>query len=196
MIKAGLTGSIGMGKSTTAQMFRDAGIPVYDADATVHALYENEAIPLIEAAFPGTTKGGKVDRQILGKQVIGNSEAIKKLEQIVHPLVHEKERAFVEHAIANGEQLILLDIPLLFEVGGEHRVDKIIVVTAPAEVQRKRVLARPGMTQEKFEAILAKQFPDAEKREKADYIIDTSAGLDAAREDVDEIIADLKNISV
>lgn len=191
MIRAGLTGSIGMGKSTTAQMFRDEGIAVYDADATVHQLYEGEATPLIEAAFPNTTSDGKVDRAKLSEYVIGKPENMKKLEAIIHPLVHEKEQAFLKEAETRGDKLVVLDIPLLFETGGKNRVDKIIVVTAPAEVQRERVLARDGMTEEKFEAILARQVPDSEKREKADFVIDTSLGLEGARERVREIIASL-----
>lgn len=191
MIRVGLTGSIGMGKSTTAQMFRDEGIAVYDADATVHQLYEGEATPLIEAAFPNTTKDGKVDRAKLSEYVIGKPENMKKLESIIHPLVHEKEQAFLKKAETRGDKLVVLDIPLLFETGGKKRVDKIIVVTAPASVQRERVLARDGMTEEKFEAILARQVPDSEKREKADFVIDTSLGLEGARERVREIIASL-----
>lgn len=191
MIRAGLTGSIGMGKSTTAQMFRDEGIAVYDADATVHQLYEGEATPLIEAAFPKTTKDGKVDRTKLSEYVIGKPENMKKLESIIHPLVHEKEQAFLKEAETRGDKLVVLDIPLLFETGGKNRVDKIIVVTAPAEVQRQRVLARDGMTEEKFEAILARQVPDSEKREKADFVIDTSEGLEAAKIKVREIIISL-----
>lgn len=196
MIKLGLTGSIGMGKSTTAEMFREAGIPVHDADATVHELYESEAVAPIEAAFPGVVVDGRVDRAKLGNYVIGNSEKMKELEAIVHPLVHRKEAAFLERALKDGAFLVVLDIPLLFEVGGRERVDKILVVTAPPEVQRARVLARPGMTQEKFEAILAKQLPDCEKRAAADFIIDTSKGLVAARQRVQEIIDEIRKISV
>ena len=191
MIKAGLTGSIGMGKSTTAQMFRDEGIAVYDADATVHELYSGEATPLIEAAFPNTTKDRTVDRTKLSEYVIGKPENMKKLEAIIHPLVHKQEQAFLKQAETRGDKLVVLDIPLLFETGGKNRVDKIIVVTAPAEVQRQRVLAREGMTEEKFEAILARQVPDNEKREQADFVIDTSEGLEAARESVREIVASL-----
>ena len=191
MIKAGLTGSIGMGKSTTAQMFRDEGIAVYDADATVHQLYSGEATPLIEAAFPNTTKDGTVDRTKLSEYVIGKPENMKKLEAIIHPLVHKKEQEFLKQAETRGDKLVVLDIPLLFETGGKNRVDKIIVVTAPAEVQRQRVLAREGMTEEKFEAILARQVPDSEKREQANFVIDTSEGLEAAKERVREIVASL-----
>jgi len=184
----GLTGSIGMGKSTTAQMFRDKGVPVHDSDLTVHELYSGEAAPLIERAFPGSTRDGLVDRTLLSPMVVGNANTMKRLEQIVHPLVRQRELAFREKAIANGEPLAILDVPLLFETGGDKRVDGVIVVTAPAEVQRERVLARPEMTVEKFEAILARQTPDADKREKADFVIDTSSGLKAARNSVCEIV--------
>lgn len=191
MIKAGLTGSIGMGKSTTAHMFRDEGIAVYDADATVHELYEGEAVPLVEAAFPNTTSDGKVDRTKLSEYVIGKPENMKKLEAIIHPLVHQKEQEFLKQAQTRGDVLVVLDIPLLFETGGKNRVDKIIVVTAPAEVQRERVMARDGMTEEKFEAILARQVPDSEKRKQADFVIDTSLGLEAAKKQVREIVTSL-----
>lgn len=195
MIKAGLTGSIGMGKSTTADMFREEGIPVYDADVTVHELYEGAAAPLVEAEFPGTTENGKVDRDRLGKAVLGNPDALKRLEQIVHPLVHAKEREFLENAESQGASLVLLDIPLLFETGGENRVDKIIVVSASADEQKRRVLAREGMTEEKFEAILARQVPDSEKRDRADFVIDTGKGMEHAHSQVREIIGELtKNL--
>ena len=191
MIRAGLTGSIGMGKSTTAQMFRDEGIAVYDADLTVHQLYSGAATPLIEEAFPNTTKDGTVDRTKLSEYVIGKPENMKKLEAIIHPLVHKQEQEFLKEAEERGDKLVVLDIPLLFETGGVNRVDKIIVVTAPAAEQRKRVLARDGMTVEKFEAILTKQIPDAHKRKKADFIIDTSLGLENAHAEVRKIIAEL-----
>ncbi|MEO0908796.1 MAG: dephospho-CoA kinase [Pseudomonadota bacterium] len=192
MLKLGLTGSIGMGKSTTADLFRDEGVPVYDADATVHELYRGEAVTLIEEAFPGTTLNGEVDREKLSQYVVGKPKQMKKLEQIVHPLVHAKERAFIEEHRKLGTPVVLLDIPLLFEVGGFDRVDKIIVVSASAEEQRRRVLARPGMTVEKFEAILGKQIPDEDKRKRADFIIDTNHGVDSAREQIREILASLK----
>jgi len=188
VIKAGLTGSIGMGKSTTAQMFRDQGVAVYDADATVHKLYSGEATDLIEAAFPNTTSDGNVDRTKLSKYVIGKPDNMKKLEAIIHPLVHKREQEFLKEAETRDEKLVVLDIPLLFETGGVNRVDKIIVVTAPASIQRERVLARDGMTVEKFEAILARQVPDSEKREKADFVIDTSLGLEQAKQNVHQII--------
>ena len=184
----GLTGSIGMGKSTTAQFFKDVGIPVHDSDATVHMLYESEAVPLIEKAFPGTTNENGVDRGELSKRVVGNDTEMKKLEKIIHPLVRREETRFREKAISDDHKLAILDVPLLFETKGEGRVDGIIVVTAPSEVQRQRVLARDGMTVEKFEAILKRQIPDQIKRSKADFLIDTSKGLNAANADVLEII--------
>lgn len=191
MIILGLTGSIGMGKSTTAQMFRDAGVPVHDSDEAVHRLYAGSAAPLIEARFPGTVVDGVVDRDRLGKQVIGQPEAMRDLEKIIHPLVRADADAFLEASKAAGAAFAVMDIPLLFETKGEGRVDKIAVVSASADVQRERVLARPGMTSEKFEAILARQVPDAEKRARADFIIDTGHGLDVARRDVQAIITHL-----
>lgn len=191
MIVLGLTGSIGMGKSTTAAMFRDAGIPVHDSDEAVHRLYAGPAAPLVEAAFPGTVVDGVVDRVRLSSHVLGNREAIGRLERIVHPLVRADADAFLERNRAAGAPLVVLDIPLLFETGGRDRVDKVVVVTAPAEVQRQRVLARPEMTAEKFEAILARQVPDADKRARADYVIDTGEGLDAARRAVEAVVAEL-----
>ena len=191
MIILGLTGSIGMGKSTTAKMFADAGVPVSDADRMVHALYAGAAVPHIEKAFPGTVSDGVVDRDKLAAAVLGDPARLRELEAIVHPLVRAETDAFVERHRQAGAPLIVLDIPLLFEIGGMGRVDRILVVTAPADVQRERVLSRPGMTEEKFDAILAKQVPDAEKRRRADFVIDTSRGMDAAREDVLRIIAEL-----
>lgn len=188
MIRIGLTGSIGMGKSTTAKMFAAEGVPVHDADATVHALYAGRAAPLIEAAFPGTVVDGKVERTLLSPRVLGNPEAMKKLEAIVHPLVRDEEQRFLARARAAGNQIVLLDIPLLFETGGADRVDAIVVVTADADIQRKRVLDRPGMTEETFEAILSKQMPDVEKRERADFLVDTGKGMDSARHQVKEIL--------
>lgn len=188
MIVLGLTGSIGMGKSTTAKMFVEAGVPVHDSDAAVHRLYAGAAAPLVEAAFPGTTVDGAVDRARLSSAVLGNPSAIKRLEQIVHPLVRADADAFVEDNRGRGSPLVVLDIPLLFETGGRSRVDKVVVVTAPADTQRARVLARPGMTVEKFAAILANQVPDAEKRRQADFIIDTGKGMAAARREVRRII--------
>ena len=194
MIIVGLTGSIGMGKSTTTTMFKDAGIPVYDADAAVHALYApgGAAVAPIEAAFPGVVKDGAVDRGELGARVLGDPAALKMLESIVHPLVGMNRIGFFEDAKAANADIVVLDIPLLFETGGQKNVDAVVVVSAPAELQRERVLARPGMSVEKFEAILAKQTPDAEKRERADFVVDTSRGLDAARDQVTAIIAKLR----
>jgi dephospho-CoA kinase len=191
MIVLGLTGSIGMGKSTTAKMFREAGVPVHDSDETVHRLYAGKAAPLIEEAFPGTVRDGAVDRAQLAAQVLGRPDAMRKLEAIIHPLVRADADAFVARHRAAKAPLVVLDIPLLFETGGRSRVDKVVVVTAPAEVQRERVLARPGMTEEKLAAILASQVPDAEKRRQADFIIDSSQGLESARAEVARIITDL-----
>jgi dephospho-CoA kinase len=191
MIILGLTGSIGMGKSTTAGMFAAQGVPVNDADAVVHELYRGKAMPLVAAAFPDAVVDGVVDRNRLSKAVLGDPAALKRLESIVHPLVREAEAQFIAHHRAAGTPLVVLDIPLLFEVSAQDRVDRIAVVTAPAEVQRERVLARPGMTVQKFEAILAKQVPDAEKRARADFVIDTGQGLEAARQTVARIIGEL-----
>lgn len=191
MIVLGLTGSIGMGKSATARMFAEAGVPVHDSDETVHRLYSGKAAPLVEAAFPGTTQAGVVDRVKLGRQVLADPAALKKLEAIIHPLVRADADAFLARHRAAGSPLAVLDIPLLFETGGRDRVDKVVVVTASPEIQRERVLARPGMSEEKFASILAKQVPDAEKRRQADFIIDTGHGFDAARNSVGAIIAEL-----
>lgn len=188
MIRIGLTGSIGMGKSTTARMFAAEGIPVHDADATVHALYAGRAAPLIEAAFPGTVVDGKVDRTLLSPQVLGKPDAMKKLEAIVHPLVREEEQAFLDRALRDRRRLVMLDIPLLFETGGSDRVDAVVVVTADAAIQRKRVLDRPGMNEDRFEAILAKQMPDAEKRRRAHFLVDTGLGMEPARRQVRAIL--------
>ncbi|TPL94071.1 dephospho-CoA kinase [Mesorhizobium sp. B2-3-12] len=192
MIVLGLTGSIGMGKSTTARMFAEAGVPVHDSDETVHRLYAGKAASLVEAAFPGTTADGSVDRAKLGSRVLGDVAALKKLEAIIHPLVRADADAFLAKHRNAGESIAVLDIPLLFETGGRGRVDKVVVVTAPAEIQRQRVLARPGMSEEKLASILAKQVPDAEKRRLADFVIDTGNGLDAARAAVAAIIAELR----
>jgi dephospho-CoA kinase len=191
MIVLGLTGSIGMGKSTTAQMFVEEGAPVHDSDVTVHRLYSGAAAPLIEAAFPGTVRDGVVDRTILAGKVLGDAAAIKRLEAIIHPLVRAEADAFLKRNRKSGAEVVVLDIPLLFETGGRERVDKVVVVTAPAGIQRERVLARPGMTVEKFEAILARQVPDAQKRHLADFIIDTGNGLEPARQAVRAILAQL-----
>lgn len=183
----GLTGSIGMGKSTTAQMFRDLGIPVYDADAEVHALYRGEAVPVVEALFPGTTQGGMVDRAELSKRVLADKAALARLETAIHPLLRSREQRFLDDARASHASFAILDIPLLFETGGEDRVDGVIVVTAEPQEQLRRVLARPGMTDQKFRAILARQVPDAAKREQADFVIDTGRGMEDARRQVKEI---------
>ncbi|AZO79855.1 MULTISPECIES: dephospho-CoA kinase [unclassified Bosea (in: a-proteobacteria)] len=184
----GLTGSIGMGKSTTSAMFRAAGVPVHDADQAVHDLYAGAAAPQIEAAFPGTTANGIVDRTKLSAAVLGRPEALAQLEAIVHPLVRAAEQAFLVRARRSGATVAVLDIPLLLETGGEGRYDAVVVVTAPAEVQRKRVLGRPGMTEEKLAAILARQMPDAEKRRRAHFLVDTSLGLVAAERQVRSIL--------
>jgi dephospho-CoA kinase len=191
MIVLGLTGSIGMGKSMTAKMFAEAGVPVHDSDEAVHRLYSGEAAPLVEAAFPGTVTDGVVDRAALSSRVVGNPEAIARLERIVHPLVRADADRFVTRHRAAGAPLVVLDIPLLFETDGTGRVDRIAVVSAPPEVQRERVLSRPGMTPAKFEAILARQTPDAEKRRRADFVVDSSRGIEAAREQVHAIIREL-----
>jgi len=189
MIVLGLTGSIGMGKSTTACFFAEEGVPVLDADAVVHDLYEGEAVAPIEAAFPGTTVGGKVDRHKLGERVIGDEDAMRRLEAIVHPLVRKVEARFLAAAEKSGAEVAVLDIPLLFETGGEARCDAVVVVSAPPEVARERVLERPGMTPQKLDAILRKQLPDAEKRARADFVVDTSQGFDFARAQVRAILA-------
>ena len=188
MIRLGLTGSIGMGKSTTAGMFAEAGIAVHDSDAAVHELYAGKAVPMIEAAFPGTVRDGAVDRTALGERVLGDPAALARLEAIVHPLVAEAEAAFVRAARARGDALVVLDIPLLFEVDALDRVDAVLVVSAPERVQRERVLARPGMTEARFEAVRALQVPDRVKRARADFIMDTSLGMDCARAKVADLI--------
>ena len=188
MFVLGLTGSLGMGKSTTARFFAEAGVPVHDADAVVHRLYEGEAVGAIEAAFPGTTAAGKVDRDKLAARVFEDPGALKRLEDIVHPLVRAAEQRLLAEAEARGEGIAVLDIPLLFETGGEARVDAVVVVSAPPQVQRSRVLERPGMTIEKLESILARQMPDAEKRRRADFVVDTSQGFEAARAQVRAIL--------
>jgi dephospho-CoA kinase len=189
MFVLGLTGSLGMGKSATAKMFAEEGIPVHDADAAVHDLYEGAAAPLIETAFPGTTRAGKVDRDKLAQRVLGDSAALEKLETIVHPLVRRAEQAFLDEATRKGARVAVLDIPLLFETGSEGRCDAVVVVSAPPEIQRARAFERPGMTEQKFAAILAKQMPDADKRARADFVVDTSRGFNAARAQVRDILS-------
>jgi dephospho-CoA kinase len=189
MFILGLTGSLGMGKSTTAKFFAEEGVPVHDADAAVHRLYEGEAVPLIESAFPGTTAGGKVDRDKLAKRVLGDAAAIQKLEAIVHPLVRASEQRFLAEAERQGAKVAVLDIPLLFETQGDERCDAVVVVSAPAEMQRQRAFERPGMSEEKFQAMLAKQMPDADKRARADFIVDSGQGFEHARTQVRDILA-------
>lgn len=194
MITVGLTGSIGMGKSTTAAMFAAEGVPVYDADAEVHALYARggAAVEPLEAAFPGVVVDGAVDRAKLSHYVVGKPDELKKLEAIVHPLVGESRVGFFQKAVADGADIVILDIPLLFETGGEKRMDAVVVVSAPADVQRQRVLARPGMDEAKLDAILARQMADAEKRARAHFVIDTSQGLDSARAQVRDVLKRLR----
>jgi dephospho-CoA kinase len=188
MFILGLTGSIGMGKSTTAKFFREAGVPVHDSDAVVHRLYEGEAVAPVEAAFPGTVVDGKVDRAKLSQQLVGNPDAIRRLEAIVHPLVRAVSERFMHDQAARGTRIAVLDIPLLFETGGEKNVDAVVVVSAPAAVQRARVLSRPGVSAERFDALLARQMPDAEKRARAHFIVDSSRSFDAARAQVHGIV--------
>src|SRR3954454_24983498 len=189
MLILGLTGSIGMGKSTTAKLFAEAGIPVYDADAAVHKIYEDEAAPAIEAAFPGTTIDGKGDRARLSAQGGHDPAAMKQLEQIVHPMLGASRKKFFEDAEAAGAPGVVVDIPLLFETGGEKRVDAVVVVTTSPEAQRERVLARGTMDEAKLDSILARQMPDAEKRKRADFVVDTSHGLDPVRAQIKDILA-------
>jgi len=189
MLIVGLTGSMGMGKSAVAAMLRARGVPVCDADAEVHKLYEGAAVAPIEDAFPGATSNGKVDRQKLSAALIADPRAFKRLEAIVHPLVQAEEREFLHQAAAAGAPVAVLEIPLLFETGGDRRVDTVMVVSAPAEIQRARVLARPGMTVEKLKQILARQTPDAEKRRRAEFIVDTGGSLEATAEQVDKVLA-------
>ena len=194
MITVGLTGSIGMGKSTTAAMFAAEGVPVYDADAEVHALYAKggAAVEPLEAAFPGVVVDGAVDRALLSQHVVGKPDALKRLEAIVHPLVGESRVGFFQKAVADKADIVILDIPLLFETGGEKRMDAVVVVSAPADLQRQRVMARPGMDEAKLDAILARQMADAEKRARAHFVIDTGAGLDSARAQVRAVLTRLR----
>lgn len=193
MLRLGLTGSIGMGKSTTAQMFREAGCPVFDADAAVHSLYNKggKAVPIIKAVFPDAVKDGVVDRAILGKHMRADPLQLKVLESFVHPLVGEiRSKFFEEHKDA---EIVVLDIPLLFETNADKLVQHIVVVTAPEDIQRKRVLAREGMTTELFESLLSRQTPDTEKRARADTLIFTDKGLDNAREQVQALLDKLRD---
>lgn len=188
MFVLGLTGSIGMGKSTTARFFAEQGVPVHDADAAVHRLYAGAAVAPLEAAFPGVTVNGGIDREKLSARIAADPAALKKLEAIVHPLVRAAEREFLAAAERAGAPVAVLDIPLLYETGGEQRCDAVVVVTAPADVQRRRVFERPGMTEAKFDALLARQIPDEEKRRRANFIVDSSQGFDAARTQVRDIL--------
>ncbi len=188
MFRLGLTGSIGTGKSATATMFRELGVPVHDADAIVHALYRGRAAPLIEEAFPGTVTDGIVDRKRLAAALAGKSERFKRLEAIVHPLVREEEEKAITEAARKGHKLIVLDVPLLYETGGEHRCDAVLVTTVSPAIQKERVLARPGMTEELFHALLKRQMPDAEKRRRAHAILETGRGFPAARSDLQALL--------
>ncbi len=190
MIVLGLTGSIGMGKSTTARLFAEAGVPVYDADATVHKIYQGEAVPAIEAAFPGTTVNGKVDRARLSAKVVHDPAAIRQLEQIVHPMLRTYHQKFLDDAERSGAPVAVVDVPLLFETGSETRVDAVVVVTTSPENQRERILARGTMANEALDALLARQMPDAEKRKRADLVVDTSHGLDPVRARIRDILAE------
>lgn len=194
MIKIGLTGSIGMGKSTTARLFADAGVPVFDADAAVHTLYGpgGKAVAPVSARFPGVVKDGRIDRAALGEALKTDPDGFSDLEAIVHPLVAEARSGFIDRARQGGAAMCVFDIPLLFETGQQDAYDAIVVVSAPSAVQAERVLARPGMTRDRFDAILARQMPDAEKRARADFIIDSSTGIDDACRQVGDVIAALK----
>lgn len=192
MLTIGLTGSIGMGKSTTARMFRDEGVAVLDSDEIVHELYRGAAVAPIEREFPGVAAGGVVDRARLAERVLGDPEAMKRLEAIVHPLVWAARDQFLKESEARGDSMVVYDVPLLFETGAEQSVDAIVVVSAPEDVQKARVLARPGMTEEKFAAILARQVPDSQKRARADFVVDTGGSLDDARAQVRHILRMLK----
>ena len=194
MIVLGLTGSIGTGKSTTAAMFHDLGVPVHDADATVHDLYRREAVAPVAERFPDALRDGVIDRKALSAILAQAPDRFRELEAIIHPLVRAREKAFLDTERQNGSALVLLDIPLLYETGGEARVDKVVVVTCDPDMQRQRVLARPGMTEEKFQLILSRQMPDAEKRQRADFIVDTGRGLEAARKQVEEVIKTVKGL--
>ena len=191
MFVLGLTGSIGMGKSTTAKLFAELGVPVYDADAIVHQLYDGEAVAAIEAAFPGTTAHGKVDRTKLSARVVHDPAAIQRLEEVVHPMLGSSRQKFFADAEASGAPVVVVDVPLLFETGGEKRVDAVVVVTTSPELQRQRVLARGMMDDDKFNAILSRQMPDAEKRKRADFVVDTSYGPQPVRAQIKDILAEV-----
>jgi len=191
MFVLGLTGSIGMGKSTTAKLFAELGVPVYDADAIVHQLYDGEAVAAIEAAFPGTTADGKVNRTKLSARVVHDPAAIQRLEEVVHPMLGSSRQKFFADAEGSGAPVVVVDVPLLFETGGEKRVDAVVVVTTSPELQRQRVLARGMMDDEKFNAILSRQMPDGEKRKRADFVVDTSHGLQPVRAQIKDILAEV-----
>jgi len=194
MIVLGLTGSIGMGKSTAAGFFAEEGVPVYDADEAVHRLYAGAAAPAIEAAFPGSTVDGAVDRARLAPQVIGDPAALRRLEAIIHPLVRREQERFLAAAEAAGAPVVVLNIPLLFETGGDQRCDAVVVVSAPADMQRERVLTRPGVSAEKFESLLAQQMPDADKRRRADFVVDSSKDFDSTRAQIRAILQRAKQL--
>jgi len=189
-----LTGSLGMGKSTAAKFFAEAGVPVHDSDAVVHALYAGEAVPLVEQAFPGSATDGKIDRGKLAAMVINNPEALRRLEAIVHPLVSASREKFLADAQARGAAIVVLDIPLLFETTAHSNCDAVVVVSAPPEIQRQRAFERPGMTDEKFLALLAKQMPDGEKRRRADFIVDSSQDFDHTRAQIRDILKRIANM--
>ena len=193
MLVIGLTGGIGMGKSAAAERFASHGIPVFNADLCVHRLYEGAAVPAIEAAFPSVARDGKIDRKLLSEKIAGSPERLRRLEAIVHPLVVAAEIDFLIEQENQGEKLAVLEIPLLFETGAERRVDVTVVLSAPAEVQRQRVLARPGMTVDKLEHLLARQLPDAERRARADYVVDSSESLEDMHRALDKLIESLHN---
>jgi dephospho-CoA kinase len=192
VIVVGLTGSVGMGKSTTARLFEKQGVPVFDADAAVHALYRGAAVGPVEAAFPGVANADGIDRVALGRRVIGDPAAMKRLEAIVHPMVRDAREAFLARARAGGAAMAVLDIPLLYETGGDKDVDVVVLASAPEPVQKARVMARPGMTAQRFEAILAQQMPDADKRRRARFVIETGDGIEHAETQVRAVIAALK----
>jgi dephospho-CoA kinase len=196
MVVLGLTGSLGMGKSTTARFFAEAGVPVFDADAVVHRLYAGEAASAVEAAFPGTTGAQGVDRAKLAKAILGDPGALARLEAIIHPLVRREELRFIDQAGHAGARVAVLDIPLLFETRRDNLVDAVVVVSAPPEVQRARAFERPGMTEEKFRALLAKQMPDDEKRRRADFVVDSSGSYDSARAQVHAILRDAASLPI
>jgi dephospho-CoA kinase len=183
-----LTGSLAMGKSTAAKFFAECGVPVHDSDAVVHALYEGDAVALIEREFPGSTSNGKVDRSKLAAMVVNDRAAMARLEAIIHPLVTASRDKFLEEAQARGASVVVVDIPLLFETDAQSKCDAVVVVSAPAEDQRRRALDRPGMTDEKFAGLLAQQLPDAEKRRRADFIVDSSQGFDHTRAQIRDIL--------